>query len=53
VYTKNHPAIALYEKCGFNTLNADVPVLDPDENNESYFIMAKRLPVAPSPQGQE
>jgi len=48
VYTANQGAIALYEKCGFVTLNPDAPILDPQENNEPYIIMAKKVAVAPA-----
>jgi ribosomal protein S18 acetylase RimI-like enzyme len=47
VYTSNTGAITLYEKCGFEKVS-DQPSLDPDENNEPYFIMAKRVSVAPA-----
>ncbi len=48
VYTANQGAISLYEKCGFVILNPDIPILDPQENNEPYVIMAKKLVLAPS-----
>lgn len=44
VYAANQPAHRLYEKkCGFVTLNPHSPVPDPEENNEPYFIMSRRL----------
>lgn len=46
VYTANQGAIALYQKCGFATLNQDAPIPDPEENNETYIIMARNLAVA-------
>jgi ribosomal protein S18 acetylase RimI-like enzyme len=47
VYTANKGAVSLYEKCGFVTLNPDVPIPDPQENNEAYFLMARSVAVAP------
>jgi ribosomal protein S18 acetylase RimI-like enzyme len=46
VYTANKPAISLYEKCGFVILNPDSPIQDPQENNESYIVMATKAAVA-------
>ena len=46
VYTANQTAISLYDKCGFVTMNPDAPIPDPQENNEMYFIMAKRVAVS-------
>lgn len=46
VYTANRGAIALYEKCGFLALNEDAPLSDPQENNETYLIMARRVDTA-------
>lgn len=43
VYTANTAAISLYEKQGFEILNLDCPIQDTQENNEPYFIMAKRV----------
>jgi ribosomal protein S18 acetylase RimI-like enzyme len=43
VYTANQGAISLYEKCGFLIMNPATPIPDPQENNETYFIMAKRV----------
>ena len=48
VYTANQGAISLYNKCGFVTLNPDTPILDPQENNETYVIMARRVAVSPT-----
>ncbi len=46
VYVSNDRAVRLYrEKCGFATLNANSPILDPDENDQPYIIMARKLPV--------
>jgi ribosomal protein S18 acetylase RimI-like enzyme len=46
VYSANKAATALYAKCGFAVLNPDNPILDPAENNETYFVMAKRISIA-------
>lgn len=46
VYTANQGAISLYDKCGFITLNPDTPVPDPQENGETYIIMARRVAVS-------
>lgn len=43
VYSANRGAISLYEKCGFITLNANTPIPDPEENNEPFVIMAKKV----------
>jgi hypothetical protein len=43
VYTANKGAIALYEKCGFVALNPDTPIPDPQEDNETFVIMAKKV----------
>lgn len=48
VYTANRGAIALYEKCGFVTLNPDAPIADPMENGETYVIMARKVAVNPA-----
>lgn len=48
VYTVNQGAISLYKKCGFEILNPDAPIPDPQENNESYVIMARNVAVAPA-----
>jgi hypothetical protein len=34
--------------CGFVTLNSDAPISDPNENNEPYTAMAKKLAVTPA-----
>jgi ribosomal protein S18 acetylase RimI-like enzyme len=47
VYTANGKAISLYEKFGFVTLNPDCPISDPQANNETYLIMAKRVDITP------
>ncbi len=47
VYAANQGAISLYTKCGFTILNADAPIPDPQENNEPYFIMARRVAGPP------
>jgi ribosomal protein S18 acetylase RimI-like enzyme len=46
VYTANKGAISLYNKCGFVTLNPDAAIPDPQENNETYFLMARSVAVA-------
>jgi ribosomal protein S18 acetylase RimI-like enzyme len=46
VYTANAGAIALYNKCGFTTMNPDTPIRDPEENNEQYVIMAMNVAIA-------
>jgi ribosomal protein S18 acetylase RimI-like enzyme len=43
VYTANQRAISLYEKFKFGILSP--PIQDPDENNETYVVMAKKLVV--------
>ena len=43
VYTANQPAISLYEKFQFGILADNPPIQDPDENNETYVIMARKL----------
>lgn len=43
VYQANTPAIGLYEKCKFETLNATNPIPDPKHNNEPYLVMARKL----------
>ena len=48
VYTANRGAISLYEKCGFVAMNPNAPIPDPQENNETYVIMARRVAVAPA-----
>jgi len=47
VYAANQGAITLYTKCGFVSLNSDSPLLDPQENNEPYIVMAIRTAVKP------
>jgi hypothetical protein len=46
--TSNRGAISLYERCGFEILNPDAPIPDPQENNETYVIMARSVDVAPA-----
>jgi len=46
VYTANKGAISLYNKCGFVTMNQNAPILDPQENNEEYVLMARSVAVA-------
>jgi len=48
VYTANREAVSLYEKCGFVAPNPDALIPDPQENNESYVIMAKCVSLAPA-----
>jgi ribosomal protein S18 acetylase RimI-like enzyme len=48
VYSANQGAISLYNKCGFVTLNPDAPIPDPQENNEAYILMARKVVVAPA-----
>lgn len=43
VYQANAPAIGLYTKCSFETLNADNPMFDPKENNEPFVVMARKI----------
>jgi len=43
VYGTNAPAIGLYEKCGFQKLNPTNPIPDPQNGNEPYFVMARKL----------
>jgi len=50
VYTANQAAVSLYDKSGFDTLNRDAPLADPQESNETYVIMAKKLAI-PAPMG--
>ena len=45
VYTANKGAISLYNKCGFVVLNPAVPIPDPQENNETYFLMARSVAI--------
>ncbi len=47
VYTANQGAISLYQKCGFVALNMDAPIPDPQENNETYIVMATNIAGAP------
>ena len=49
VYVANQPAISLYDKCSFIALNSTNPILDPQENNEPYIVMAKKVTVSPAP----
>lgn len=46
VYTANQRAISLYGKCGFATLNPNTLIVDPDEGNQPYVIMAKKMAAA-------
>jgi ribosomal protein S18 acetylase RimI-like enzyme len=46
VYLANSDAIRLYEKCGFVVLNPVAPIPDPQENNEAYAIMARKVSIA-------
>ena len=50
VYIANEVAmIGIYQnKFGFETLNLDAPILDPDENNEPYVVMRLDLTDWPS-----
>lgn len=48
VYQANTPAISLYEKCEFRVLNPDEPLIDSQQNDEPYFVMARRVSVAQS-----
>ena len=43
VYVSNTGAISLYEKCGFAIMNPDLPISDPKENDELYFVMGKKV----------
>ena len=43
VYQANTPAIGLYAKCGFDTLNVDNPMIDAKQNNEPFVVMARKL----------
>lgn len=44
VYVANTAACHLYTaKCGFTCLNPDTPIADASQNNEPYFIMARRI----------
>jgi len=43
---KANPAISLYQKCGFEILNPDSPIPDPNESNEPYFVMARNVAIA-------
>lgn len=48
VYCDNVPAWNLYaKKFGFETLNENEPIPDPDEGGKPYFVMAKALPTPP------
>ncbi|MFO0927293.1 MAG: N-acetyltransferase [Gemmataceae bacterium] len=48
VYVANQRAIDLYVRCGFTVLNPDLPIADPDENQEPYFIMARNVSIVSS-----
>jgi ribosomal protein S18 acetylase RimI-like enzyme len=45
VYTTSEKAIALYVRCGFQTLTT-VPIADTASANDLYWIMAKRVSLA-------
>jgi len=45
VYSSNDRAIQLYERCQFEKIH-DEPLLDPEEDNKPYFIMARRVAIA-------
>jgi ribosomal protein S18 acetylase RimI-like enzyme len=47
VYTANQPAVDLYVKNGFEILNPDAPIPDPEESDETYFVMGRRLDLNP------
>jgi ribosomal protein S18 acetylase RimI-like enzyme len=49
VYVKNTAAVGLYLGQQFVTLNPNNPEVDPKENGEEYFVMARNLAIAPSP----
>lgn len=50
VYEANQAAIKLYrDKCRFAILNADDALLDERENNERYYVMARRIAPSPAP----
>jgi ribosomal protein S18 acetylase RimI-like enzyme len=51
VYTANQPAIRLYANRGFLIINPKTPSLDPQENNEPFFIMTKKVAIASPPKG--
>lgn len=42
VYTTNTIAIGIYQKAGFTILNEVDPIPDPAENNETYYVMARK-----------
>lgn len=46
VYEENIPAVALYQKYGFEILNPSNPSVDANEGGELYFIMGKKLITA-------
>jgi ribosomal protein S18 acetylase RimI-like enzyme len=45
VYESNTKAIGLYSKSGFAIVTPE-PLLDPDENNKPFVVMAKRISAA-------
>lgn len=52
VYTANAPAINLYSnKCQFVTLNPHAPLIDADEHNEPYYVMARNVALATATHG--
>ncbi|MGL4421357.1 MAG: GNAT family N-acetyltransferase [Gemmataceae bacterium] len=48
VYTNNAPAVGLYQKCGFQIIEPE-PRLDELNNNAPYYVMARRIAIAPAP----
>lgn len=45
VYTANERAIGLYTKLGFVVLNSNNPILDSQESNQPYVIMARNVRI--------
>lgn len=45
VYVENEAACRCYEKVGFQVLNPNNPVPDPQQDNEPFYVMGRRLPV--------
>lgn len=52
VYATSTKAIELYDRCGFIKL-IDEPIPDEDEGGKPYFIMARRVSIAPAQGGME
>lgn len=51
VYCENEIACGLYRnKCGFELLNENNPIVDPDEGGKPYYVMSKTL-TAPTESG--